>query len=60
MAGQYGTTKSQLSYNCCIPGYFNTVEAKQNNLKNNFMKMIEVLKEEKNKSHKESQEKRNR
>ena len=32
------------------PGYFNEADAQENNLKSEFMKMIEVLKEEMNKS----------
>lgn len=38
------------------PGYSNTGEAQENNLKSNLMKTIEALKEEINKSFKEIQE----
>ena len=39
------------------PDYSNTTKAKENELKINFMKIIEVLKEEINKSLKENQRK---
>ena len=38
------------------PGYSNTGEARENNLKTNFMEMREVFKEEMNKSLKAIQE----
>ena len=40
------------------PDYFNTAEAQENDLKTNFMKMINVLKEKMNKSFKEIKEKK--
>ena len=38
-----------------IPGYYNIDEAKEKDLKTNFIKMIKVPKGEMNKSHKERQ-----
>jgi hypothetical protein len=42
------------------PGYFNTTEAQENDLKSNLVKMIESFEDEMNKSLKEIKENTNR
>jgi hypothetical protein len=57
--GQYDTFRAQLAY-YSKPGYPNTTETQENDLKPNFINMIETFKEEMNKSLKEMQKNTNR